>query len=764
MRVADVPAEPVRPPGARAGTASGPWAPAVLSERSLPNADSTKLTAASTCQPTPKRRSASRYQARSDAAAAGGPVRNERSGRRGRRRQPDERRARRERLGCLSSESARCSRAHDRPREPRLRGQVDEDALLVERLQLDVGGDRPAPRQASTPACSASVCSVRARASGGGLARNRRVRRRRREDCGNEERGHHGREASRAAEGLDRPACSSCRGGPSPPPARPRPAARSARAYASETVSPPAITSPVERISGPRFAADREPLAREDGLLGECAPRLHPLGQAEAPERLARAGAGTRDRRAGARVAFDTNGTVREARGLASSTNRRPSWSASWRLRRPRAPRPRANDEASPRISASSSAVTDGAGSTHAESPEWTPAGSTCSRIAATQAPLPSQSASTSSSRAPSRNASTSAGSFSSRSSGPRGDPHSPAAEDVVRPDEHRVAELPGDGVARPPWSPPPPTPARSARALRAASRNARGPPPARSQGSGSPSSGTPAAASDGARRSGVWPPSETTTPSGSLQRAHVEHALDGERLEVEPVRRVVVGRDGLGVRVHEDDLVPEPAERRARPASSSSRTRSPGRCGSAPSRGRRRRPRAPARRLPARTRGRSTASSPRTRPRTSRPPAGPVAVAARRTSSSVDPEHARDGRVGEAEALRSRDVAGRRRARAPPPRSTAARRRSTRESPAGRDRASPPRAAGPSARARARRAARGRAAGRAALPPLQGFQERLGKVRPSPSASPTARISLPSVVSAPGNFSKSNRGALTAT
>ena len=48
----------------------------------------------------------------------------------------------------------------------------------------------------------------------------------------------------------------------------------------------------------------------------------------------------------------------------------------------------------------------------------------------------------------------------------------------------------------------------------------------------------------------------------GLLAVAHGEHLLRRERLEVEAVRRVVVGRDGLGVAVDHHRLVAERAER----------------------------------------------------------------------------------------------------------------------------------------------------------------------------------------------------------
>ena len=104
-------------------------------------------------------------------------------------------------------------------------------------------------------------------------------------------------------------------------------------------------------------------------------------------------------------------------------------------------------------------------------------------------------------------------------------------------------------------------------------------------------------------------------------------------------------------------------------------------------------------------------------------------------------------------------------------PRPRAGGRRSTGGCPAARARAAPPRAAGPSARARGSRRARDAARRRrpgtrpaAASRPSIAFTNASANVRPSPSASPTARISAPRRRSASGNFSKSKRGALTAT
>jgi hypothetical protein len=76
------------------------------------------------------------------------------------------------------------------------------------------------------------------------------------------------------------------------------------------------------------------------------------------------------------------------------------------------------------------------------------------------------------------------------------------------------------------------------------------------------PQIGTPAASSRRASFSGVWPPSCTSTPTGCSRTADLEHVLEGQRLEVQPVGGVVVGRDRLGVAVDHDGLVAGVAQR----------------------------------------------------------------------------------------------------------------------------------------------------------------------------------------------------------
>ena len=80
-------------------------------------------------------------------------------------------------------------------------------------------------------------------------------------------------------------------------------------------------------------------------------------------------------------VALETNGTVREARGLASITYSTSEASANCRLIRPFTPTPRAMASVAARTRSTTSGASVMGGSTHAESPEWIPASSMCSMI-----------------------------------------------------------------------------------------------------------------------------------------------------------------------------------------------------------------------------------------------------------------------------------------------------------------------------------------------------------------------------------------------
>ena len=366
--------------------------------------------------------------------------------------------------------------------------------------------------------------------------------------------------------------------------------------------------------------------------------------------------------------------------------------------------------------------------------------------IAATQASSPSQSRSTSSSTRVLEVAVDEARPVDARA--PR-----PSARRGSRGRRSRgaAARAPGSRAPPRPRAPPPrrrrrATPARAARARRAAPRTARGPRRGRSPPAGRRAAARPCAASPGASRSGVWPPNETTTPSGRSSSHDVERALERERLEVEPVGGVVVGRDRRRVRVDHHRLVAEPPERlrgadaavveldpladpvRAR----AERRRSRGRTARAG------RPR-------ARTRGRSTASAPRTRRRRSRRRAGPGAGRRARTSASSIPSTRATCASGSPKRFAA--------ATSPVARQLAPRRpRSTRSSSAKYGwipgRSSPCRAASSSASQRSAtgspRSERSSSRG-ASSRPSSAFRNASGNVRPSPSASPTARISVPS-------------------
>src|SRR5450756_2778541 len=80
-------------------------------------------------------------------------------------------------------------------------------------------------------------------------------------------------------------------------------------------------------------------------------------------------------------VALDTNGTVREARGLTSSTNTVPFWMANCTFIRPTTFSAMAICTVCARNSCCSSAESENGGSEQAESPECTPACSMCSMM-----------------------------------------------------------------------------------------------------------------------------------------------------------------------------------------------------------------------------------------------------------------------------------------------------------------------------------------------------------------------------------------------
>ena len=103
-------------------------------------------------------------------------------------------------------------------------------------------------------------------------------------------------------------------------------------------------------------------------------------------------------------TAFETNGTVREARGFTSIIHISPSFTASCMFMSPQTCSLSAKVRAMRSTSATVPSESDTGGVTAAASPEWQPAASMCSRIAPTTVSSPSDTQSTSSSIACVRN------------------------------------------------------------------------------------------------------------------------------------------------------------------------------------------------------------------------------------------------------------------------------------------------------------------------------------------------------------------------
>ena len=185
------------------------------------------------------------------------------------------------------------------------------------------------------------------------------------------------------------------------------------------------MTSPVARISGPRtvsssgnrFHGRTASFTETYGGIG-VSRGTTPRARNEAIDSPSITHVATLAK--GTPVAFEMNGTVREARGFASRTNTSSPRTANWMFSSPHTSRPSARDNVI--LSISLRAVSDrvGGGTTHAESPECTPASSTCSMIPPMYRSVPSYTASTSTSIEDSRNSSISSGE-SDRSTSPPG-------------------------------------------------------------------------------------------------------------------------------------------------------------------------------------------------------------------------------------------------------------------------------------------------------------------------------------------------------
>ena len=192
-------------------------------------------------------------------------------------------------------------------------------------------------------------------------------------------------------------------------------------AFASAMPGSPSIpiTSPVDFISGPSTVST--PGNRPNGRTAAFTRRVREVpvvvrigGQHAVGARARRAyrpvSTSVAIRASDTPITFETNGTVREARGFASSTQIRSSFTASCRFSRPSTPRRRASRRVMSSISSSSSSESVAGGIWHDESPECTPASSMCSITAPMNTSEPSDTASTSTSIAPSRNRSISTG------------------------------------------------------------------------------------------------------------------------------------------------------------------------------------------------------------------------------------------------------------------------------------------------------------------------------------------------------------------
>ncbi len=176
------------------------------------------------------------------------------------------------------------------------------------------------------------------------------------------------------------------------------------------------ITSPVERISGP--SAGSTSGKRENGSTASFTATVSPFstdGRSRPSARSSASVAPSITRVAtlasGTPVALATNGIVRLARGLASITNTVVPATAYCTLISPRTSRRSAIAAVYASMTSTTHDGSVGGGIAHAESPECTPASSTCSITPPmSTSPVWSRTASTSTSTAFSRKRSISTG------------------------------------------------------------------------------------------------------------------------------------------------------------------------------------------------------------------------------------------------------------------------------------------------------------------------------------------------------------------
>ncbi len=322
------------------------------------------------------------------------------------------------------------------------------------------------------------------------------------------------------------------------------------------------------------------------------------------------------------------------------------------------------------------------------------------------------------------------------------------------------------------------------------------------------PRIGAPEASSACASFSGVWPPNWTMTPTSVPFSCSFDedrqHVLGGQRLEIEPVGGVVVGRDGLRVAVDHDRLEAGLAQREAGVAAAivelDALADAVGAAAEDDDLALVRRLGLAFRRVAERRSRRSSTcrrSARRTRRRrcrcACRPAARPALARAARTSASSRSGERGQPRVGKARRLQRAEMAGvggQAVARAPCSSSATMsaiwsqepgvdlgrlvrpRRRSGRAATPGRSSA-----AGRASACRSRRAATLASsplpkpldldlveAGEAGLQPAQRLLQASAKVRPIAITSPTDFIEVVRIGSAPGNFSKAKRGILVTT
>ena len=156
------------------------------------------------------------------------------------------------------------------------------------------------------------------------------------------------------------------------------------------------ITSPVDFISGPSSESSPLPAGVRNRLNGSTASftEIGAVAGSEPPSPTDGSRPSSRSDAmlapsmiraaalaSGTAVALETNGTVREARGFASSTYSMSSLRAYWTLSNPHTPTPCAIASVYARTLAMSAEASVIGGSAHAESPEWIPASSMCSMI-----------------------------------------------------------------------------------------------------------------------------------------------------------------------------------------------------------------------------------------------------------------------------------------------------------------------------------------------------------------------------------------------